>query len=29
MVQTKDASGIEAFARNICKENGVDFDTEF
>ena len=29
MVQTKDASGIEAFARNICRENGVDFDAEF
>jgi hypothetical protein len=29
MVQTKDTSGIEAFAQNICKENGVDFDTEF
>ena len=29
MVQTKDASGIEAFARNICRENGVDFDIAF
>ena len=29
MVQTKDTSGIEAFARNICRENGVDFDIEF
>ena len=29
MVQNHDASGIEAFARNIYKESGRDFDKEF
>ena len=29
MVETMDSSGIEALERNICKEYGLDFDTEF
>ncbi len=29
MASNNDAEGIEKFARNICKENGVDYDTEF
>lgn len=29
LAENNDAEGIEKFARNICKENGVDYDTEF
>lgn len=29
MAQQGNNQGIENFARNICKEKGVDFDTEF
>lgn len=29
MAQQGDMSGIETFGRNIAKERGVDFDTEF
>lgn len=29
MVQNGDMNGVEQFARNICKEQGVDFDKEF
>ncbi len=28
MVENKDYKGIETFARNVCKEQGKDFDTE-
>lgn len=28
MAQNGDTKGIEDFARNICKEQGKDFDTE-
>ena len=29
MAQNGDAKGVETFARNICKQKGLDFDTEF
>lgn len=29
MAQKGDTKGVENFARNICKEKGIDFDTEF
>jgi hypothetical protein len=29
MIQNKDVSGLEAFARNLAREKGIDFDTEF
>lgn len=29
MAQKGDAQGVENFARNICKQKGLDFDTEF
>ena len=29
MAQSGDEKGVETFARNICKQRGVDFDTEF
>lgn len=29
MIQNKDEKGLEAFARNLAHEKGVDFDTEF
>jgi hypothetical protein len=29
MAQNGDAKGVETFARNICKQRGLDFDTEF
>ena len=29
MAQAGDSAGIEQFARNIAKEKGVDYDTEF
>lgn len=29
MAQNGDTKGIEDFARNVCKERGVDFDKEF
>lgn len=29
MAQNGDTKGIENFARNICKEKGIDFDKEF
>lgn len=29
MAQNNDAKGVETFARNICKQKGLDFDTEF
>ena len=29
MAQNGDTKGVEAFARNICKQRGLDFDTEF
>ena len=29
MAQNGDSKGVENFARNICKQRGVDFDTEF
>lgn len=29
LAENNDADGIEQFARNICKEKGVDYDTEF
>ena len=28
MVENKDYNGIENFARNVCKEQGKDFDKE-
>ena len=24
-----DSKGVETFARNMCKEKGIDFDSEF
>ncbi len=29
MAKNGDTSGVETFARNICKQKGLDFDTEF
>ena len=29
MAQSGDTKGVEQFARNICKETGIDFDKEF
>ena len=29
MAQNGDTKGVEEFARNICKEKGIDFDKEF
>lgn len=29
MAQKGDSKGVETFARNICKERGIDFDKEF
>lgn len=29
MAQKGDTQGVENFARNICKQKGLDFDTEF
>lgn len=29
MAQKGDTQGVENFARNICKEKGIDFDAEF
>ena len=29
MAQTGDTKGVETFARNICKQRGLDFDEEF
>lgn len=29
MAQKGDSKGVETFARNICKQRGLDFDTEF
>lgn len=29
MAQNGDTKGVETFARNICKQKGLDFDTEF
>lgn len=29
MAQNGDTQGVENFARNICKQKGLDFDTEF
>lgn len=29
MAQNGDIKGVENFARNICKQRGLDFDTEF
>ena len=29
MANNKDANGIERFARNYFKQQGIDFDTEF
>ena len=29
MAQSGDTKGVETFARNICKQKGLDFDTEF
>lgn len=29
LASDNDTEGIEQFARNICKENNVDFDAEF
>lgn len=29
MAQKGDSKGVENFARNICKEHSIDFDTEF
>lgn len=29
MAQKGDTQGVETFARNICKQRGLDFDTEF
>lgn len=27
--QNGDSKGVETFARNMCKEKGIDFDSEF
>lgn len=29
MAQNGDTKGVEDFARNICKQKGLDFDKEF
>ena len=29
MAQKGDTTGVENFARNICKQKGLDFDKEF
>lgn len=29
MAKSGDNNGVETFARNLCKEKGMDFDTEF
>lgn len=29
MVEKGDSKGVEDFARNICKERGIDFDKSF
>lgn len=29
MAKNGDTKGVENFARNICKQRGLDFDTEF
>jgi hypothetical protein len=29
MAQNGDSQGVEKFARNICKQKGLDFDQEF
>ena len=29
MAKNGDTKGVETFARNICKQRGLDFDTEF
>ena len=29
MAQNGDTKGVEAFARNICEQKGLNFDTEF
>lgn len=29
MAKNGDTKGVENFARNICKQKGLDFDTEF
>ena len=29
MAQNGNSQGVENFARNICKQKGIDFDTEF
>ena len=29
MAQNGDTKGVETFARNICKQRGLNFDTEF
>ena len=29
MAQKGDTKGVENFARNLCKEKGLDFDKEF
>ena len=29
MAQNGNSQGVENFARNICKQRGIDFDTEF
>lgn len=29
MAQSGDTKGVENFARNICKQRGLDFDSEF
>lgn len=29
MMEKGDNQGIETFARNICEENGINFDSEF
>ena len=29
MAQNGDAKSVETFARNLCRQKGLDFDTEF
>lgn len=29
MMEKGDSKGIEQFARNVCKEKNIDFDSEF
>lgn len=29
MAKNGDTQGVETFARNICKQKGIDFDTEY